>query len=206
MKKSIIILSTVIVLVIGLFIANRLLGNNKVDDGKYLEEYLEKNNYKKDVVNEEEKYVNIVESDENDIENVSTEDEFNKRRDNKKSVEYIRLFYNPTDKLFEKYKLSYADDVSSNFYGSIDLSKNKKVNFQYIISIYRSSIMLEGTYELDKDNEKYDCKLDYQKDLYEDEKELKEDYCVIAKAEILSFMQDKNEFLNDFRIRDIIVK
>jgi len=203
MKKSLIILGSVILVIIVLFII-KSLNTTSIDNNDYLVKYLEDNNYKK----ENDLYVKVVTDDGDEIKDASKIDDYDIDVASKKSIEYTTLSIDPKTFNFKRENRTYSDDIEKLYNGSIELKENNIIKFDYMINIYTSQIMLEGSYEITDDytNSDFKCSLYYQSELEEDVEELETLYCLLAKAETLDFIENINNLTNNKQIYSIIKK
>lgn len=205
MKKSIIILSIVIVITIIL----TMISNMKKDENneKKLEKYLEKSGY---VLNEQESvdfktgekqksriYSKLLSKNNLD----SYLDDYS----NEKNSEYSELFYDIDGNSLVKVVMKYDDEVETVFKAEKKLDKDV-VTYNYEISMLSSSVMLKGKYEVGDtafDPNNLTCDVSYTVRMDEEEKDT---YCNISKFELLSFLEDINNFTDNQEIKEIIDK
>ena len=192
MKKSIIILSIVIVITIIL----TMISNMKKDENneKKLEKYLEKSGY---VLNEQESV--DFKTGKNNLD--SYLDDYS----NEKNSEYSELFYDIDGNSLVKVVMKYDDEVETVFKAEKKLDKDV-VTYNYEISMLSSSVMLNGKYEVGDtafDPNNLTCDVSYTVRMDEEEKDT---YCNISKFELLSFLEDINNFTDNQEIKEIIDK
>lgn len=205
MKKSIIVLSVVLGLIIVLLLIKGL--RNVESDEKRLIKYLENSGY---VLNEQEgtdfktgeKQKSRVYSK---LTSSKSLDEYLDDYSNNKNSEYSELFYDIDGNTFIKVVMRYEDEVSLVFKAEKKLDKNL-TSYNYEISVLDSSIMLQGTYKdgdtaFDANN--LTCDVSYTVSMDEEEKDT---YCNISKLELLSFLEDINNFTDNKDIKTIVDK
>ena len=205
MKKGIIFLSVIVVLVVVLF----LIRNTKREESEQqiLEKYLEDSGY----VIDKQNYTNPLtgEQQKSDLyhKRISDKDldEYLEDVKNNTNSRYEELFFNTDSYQLVKVVMNYEDEVATVFKAEKQLHKTI-VSYNYELSILSSSIMLNGTYKTTDvlfDNKNLSCDVSYTVRMDEEEKDT---YCNISKYELLSFLEDINNFTDSQEIKAIIDK
>lgn len=200
MKKSIIILGIILSIIIVLVVIKSVSKPNE-SDSDYLTNYLKENNYTKN----EEEYTKVV-TDDDEINDVTDISDYDSQIASKKSVEMTTLNLDPKTFTFKKENRTYSEDVEKIYNGVIELKEDNIIKFEYMINIYTTQIMVEGSYDLNNEysDDNYKCSLYYQSGLDEDQDESEKIYCLLAKNETLDFIADINKLKDDQRIYKMI--
>ena len=205
MKKGIISLIIVISLIVVLYLINST--RQKESDEKLLTNYLEESGYILDKQN----FINPLTGEEQNsgvyhkLISDKDLDEYLEDVKNNTNSRYEELFFNADSYQLVKVVMNYEDEVSTVFKAEKQLHK-KIVSYNYELSILSSSIVLNGTYKTTDvafDNKNLSCSVLYTVRMDEEEKDT---YCNISKYELLSFLEDINNFTDSQEIKAIIDK
>ena len=185
MKRSILIVITLIVLSFALFFLNRAFDKN---DKEYVESYLEDDGF---VLSEDESYYQKVTTK-------NTMDDYFYEVSKNRSSEYEEFYFYMGTYNFTKLKMNYNDNITNTFTASNDLVNNV-ITYKYEVVIYSSSIIVGGTYKDDK----FKCEVVLNNGITEDSTDI---YCSRAEYETLTFLQDSNDLKSNVKFSKIIKK
>lgn len=191
MKKSLIIIGVLVVVTGALFLLIKVTEKNDED---YIDSYLSDDGFKFD---EDGNFYKKVISD-------ITMDEYFDNVANDKASEYEELYFYSGSYKLTKLKMKYSDEVSNVYTVDYNLINNT-IAYKYEISIYSSSIILEGYYTFgeDENEDKFTCEVIDTRSMDDDGQDA---YCSRAKYETLLFIEESNDILSNPRFSSIIDK
>ena len=189
MKKSIILISVLAALTVGLFIVTKTL---KQDDDKSIETYLEEDGF---VYDEEGQFYKKVNSE-------ITMNEYFEKVAKDENCSYEELYFYMGSYKILKVKMNYENKYNTSYTVDYNLIDDT-VKYTYEASVYSSSILVGGEYKFGEkvEDDSISCNLIADRGMGEEYTDI---FCGRAKKETLLFMKEAKELINTPRFSEII--